>query len=66
MTGRVRLRVDVHGVVQGVGFRPFVYSCAAALNLAGCVRNDSSGAVIEVEGDAGDVENFLRRLRDRP
>lgn len=66
MTGRVRLRVDVHGVVQGVGFRPFVYSCAAALNLAGCVRNDSSGAVIEVEGDAGDVENFLSRLRDRP
>ncbi|MCV7222463.1 carbamoyltransferase HypF [Mycolicibacterium elephantis] len=66
MTGRVRLRVDVHGVVQGVGFRPFVYSCAAALNLAGCVRNDSSGAVIEVEGDADDVENFLRRLRDRP
>ncbi|BBY79010.1 carbamoyltransferase [Mycolicibacterium pulveris] len=56
----------MHGVVQGVGFRPFVYSCAAALNLSGCVRNDSSGAVIEVEGDADDVENFLRRLRDRP
>ncbi|MGV0643417.1 carbamoyltransferase HypF [Mycolicibacterium sp. XJ2546] len=66
MTGRVRLRVDVHGVVQGVGFRPFVYSCAAALSLAGCVRNDSSGAVIEVEGDAGDVEAFLSRLCDQP
>ncbi|MDA4109826.1 carbamoyltransferase HypF [Mycolicibacterium holsaticum] len=66
MTSRVRLRVDVHGVVQGVGLRPFVYSCAAALSLTGCVRNDSSGAVIEVEGDAGDVEDFLGRLRDRP
>ncbi len=66
MTSRVRLRVDVHGVVQGVGFRPFVYSCAAALGLAGCVRNDSSGAVIEVEGDARDIADFLGRLRDRP
>ena len=51
MTARRRLRVCVHGVVQGVGFRPFVYTTAAALGLAGCVRNDSSGAVIEVEGD---------------
>ena len=44
MTGRRRLRVCVHGVVQGVGFRPFVYTCAAALGLTGSVRNDSSGA----------------------
>ncbi|MGZ8746105.1 MAG: acylphosphatase, partial [Mycobacterium sp.] len=40
MTVRRRLRIDVHGVVQGVGFRPFVYACAAASGLAGCVRND--------------------------
>ena len=53
MTGRRRLRVCVHGVVQGVGFRPFVYTTAAALGLSGSVRNDSSGAIIEVEGDAG-------------
>ena len=53
MTGRRRLRVCVRGVVQGVGFRPFVYASAAALGLSGSVRNDSSGAVIEVEGDAG-------------
>lgn len=66
MTDRVRLRVDVHGVVQGVGFRPFVYTCAAALNLTGGVRNDSSGAVIDVEGATVDVEHFLAWLRDRP
>jgi hydrogenase maturation protein HypF len=66
MTSRRRLRVDVHGVVQGVGFRPFVYTCAASLGLAGSVRNDSVGAVIEVEGDATDVDEFLARLRDRP
>ena len=66
MTGRRRLRVCVHGVVQGVGFRPFVYTTAAALGLSGSVRNDSSGAIIEVEGDAGAIDDFLTRLRDRP
>jgi hydrogenase maturation protein HypF len=66
MTGRRRLRVRVCGVVQGVGFRPFVYTTAAALGLSGSVRNDSSGAVIEVEGDPGDIDDFLAALRNRP
>ncbi|WP_006241931.1 carbamoyltransferase HypF [Mycolicibacterium tusciae] len=66
MTARRRLRVLVHGVVQGVGFRPFVYACAAALGLAGSVRNTSAGAVIEIEGDSADVDDFLNRLRDNP
>ncbi|MFZ0833321.1 MAG: carbamoyltransferase HypF [Mycobacterium sp.] len=66
MTDRRRLRVCVRGVVQGVGFRPFVYTTAAALNLSGSVRNDSSGGIIEVEGDAAAVDDFLRRLRDSP
>lgn len=62
MTGRRRLRVCVRGVVQGVGFRPFVYTSAAALALTGSVRNDSSGALVEVEGDAADLADFLARL----
>lgn len=66
MTTRRRLRVHVRGVVQGVGFRPFVYTTAAALGLTGSVCNDSSGALIVVEGDAADVEAFLARLRDHP
>ena len=66
MTGRRRLRVCVRGVVQGVGFRPFVYTTAAALGLSGSVRNDTSGAIIEVEGDAADIDEFVSRLRDRP
>ena len=65
MTGRRRLRVCVHGVVQGVGFRPFVYTTAAALGLSGSVRNDSSGAIIEVEGDGAEIDDFLTRLRHR-
>lgn len=63
---RRRLRICVQGVVQGVGFRPFVYACAAALGLAGSVRNDSSGAIVEVEGDPSAIDAFLHRLTDRP
>src|SRR3977135_801230 len=66
MTTRRRLRVCVHGVVQGVGFRPFVSTPAAALGLSGSVRNDTSGAIIEVEGDPAEIDHFLARLRDRP
>ncbi|HYZ67112.1 MAG TPA: acylphosphatase, partial [Mycobacterium sp.] len=66
MTPRRRVRICVRGVVQGVGFRPFVYTTAAALGLAGSVRNDSSGAIIEVEGRAPDIDEFLRRLQDQP
>jgi hydrogenase maturation protein HypF len=66
VTDRRRLRVCVRGVVQGVGFRPFVYTTAASLGLSGCVRNDSSGAIIEVEGDASGIDDFLHRLRAGP
>ncbi len=65
MTGRRRLRVCVRGVVQGVGFRPFVYTCAAAHALSGSVRNDSSGAIIEIEGEATDLDDFLAGLTHR-
>ncbi|MDX1883164.1 carbamoyltransferase HypF [Mycolicibacterium sp. 120270] len=61
---RRRLRICVRGVVQGVGFRPFVYTCAAAHALTGSVRNDSSGAVIEVEGATSDLDDFVVRLTD--
>ncbi len=66
MTTRRRLRICVHGVVQGVGFRPFVYTTAAALGLSGSVRNDSSGAVVEIEGEASALDAFLIRLTDQP
>jgi hydrogenase maturation protein HypF len=66
MTTRRRLRVCVRGVVQGVGFRPFVYTRAAALGLSGSVRNDSSGAIVEVEGDPAQIEHFLAQLRNQP
>ncbi len=59
-----RVQVNVQGTVQGVGFRPFVYRLARELELAGLVRNTSSGVLIEVEGDPLTIESFLRRLKD--
>ncbi|MEV0705064.1 carbamoyltransferase HypF [Saccharopolyspora sp. NPDC050389] len=61
----VRKRVRVEGIVQGVGFRPFVYSLAIRLGLAGHVGNDVHGVFIEVEGAASDVQRFLGSLREQ-
>ncbi|MGY2876092.1 hydrogenase maturation protein HypF [Marmoricola sp. URHA0025 HA25] len=64
MTGTavVRRRIDVRGVVQGVGFRPFVARLADDLGLAGSVGNDASSVFVEVEGHAHAVEEFTRRV----
>ncbi len=58
-----RLRVEVEGTVQGVGFRPFVYRLARELGLTGWVQNTRNGVFIEVEGDLPAIETFLQRLR---
>ena len=62
-----RLRVQVRGAVQGVGFRPFVYRLAHDLGLSGWVLNSSSGVTIEVEGTSPLLDAFLVRLQsERP
>ena len=58
----VRMAIRVEGVVQGVGFRPFVYSLATGLGLAGLVGNDADGVFVEVEGSPGTVQEFVGRL----
>lgn len=63
---RSRRRVVVRGVVQGVGFRPFVYTTAAELALSGRVSNDSSGVIVEIEGAPADLDEFVRRVGERP
>jgi hydrogenase maturation protein HypF len=50
--GRVRSQLRVEGIVQGVGFRPFVHGLATRLGLAGLVGNDAHGVFVEVEGSA--------------
>jgi hydrogenase maturation protein HypF len=64
---RVRHRIRVGGVVQGVGFRPFVHRLAGELGLTGVVGNDTQGVFVEIEGRADDVARFEHRLgRDAP
>jgi hydrogenase maturation protein HypF len=60
--GSVRRRIRVIGVVQGVGFRPFVHRVATELGLDGQVGNDTEGVLVEVEGDPSRVELFEARL----
>ena len=59
---RQRLRLDLTGAVQGVGFRPFIHRLAAGEGLTGFVRNTGEGVSIEVEGVMPEVERFLKRL----
>ena len=58
-----RWRIRVRGIVQGVGFRPFVYSLALRLGLAGFVLNDADGVLIEAEGPPGALATFVQALR---
>ncbi len=62
----VRAQVVVRGIVQGVGFRPFVYRLAQEHRLAGWVLNSTQGVVIEVEGDRGRINRFLSALTASP
>ena len=63
---RVALSIRVRGVVQGVGFRPFVFHLARANALAGWVVNGEHGVEIYVEGDESSLDAFVRDLKARP
>ena len=62
----VRVRLDITGVVQGVGFRPAVARIAAEHRLAGWVYNDAGSVHCEFEGPASDIESAVASLRDGP
>ena len=59
--GVERRRYRVTGIVQGVGFRPFVYGLAGRYGLGGFVLNDGAGVVVEAEGDARSRSTPSRR-----
>jgi hydrogenase maturation protein HypF len=63
---KVRKHIQVRGIVQGVGFRPFVYKLARSLGLSGYVFNSSAGVTIEIEGLTSEVEDFLKTLKENP
>ncbi|MDI1465684.1 carbamoyltransferase HypF [Catellatospora sp. KI3] len=67
MAARTRLAVRVAGIVQGVGFRPFVYMLARRLGVDGHVGNDTRGVFIEAEAAPGTLDTFLAALEgERP
>lgn len=59
-----RIHIDIHGIVQGVGFRPFVHRLVGRYGLTGWVRNSSEGAELELEGAEEALEGFLSALRE--
>lgn len=60
-----RLHIKVSGIVQGVGFRPFISRLANEFRLTGFVRNSQSGVEIEAEGVKDDIENFTKDLYEK-
>ena len=59
-------RILIKGVVQGVGFRPFVYNLAQEHQLTGWVSNSSRGVEIEINGLLSNIENFLHTVKENP
>jgi hydrogenase maturation protein HypF len=66
MSRTIRIEARVEGIVQGVGFRPYVHALASRLGLAGRVGNDAAGVFLELEGDRRLVEEFFDVLRRDP
>jgi len=58
----IRYQYNICGIVQGVGFRPFIYKLATELNLKGFVLNNANGVQIELEGSVTDIELFDEKL----
>ena len=66
MNELIRVEVHVSGIVQGVGFRPFVYGLAHKHSLRGCVFNNESGVLIDVEGQRESIDQFISELKSHP
>ncbi len=61
-----RLQVVIEGVIQGVGFRPFIYKVAKSLNLKGFVFNTSDVVKLEVQGEEENLNTFIKEVRENP
>jgi hydrogenase maturation protein HypF len=62
----LRVKINVTGIVQGVGFRPFIYRIAVKNGLTGYVRNrGDAGVEILIEGNEQSIQNFIRELKEK-
>ena len=59
------LKIQVQGIVQGVGFRPFVHRLALQNNLKGYAYNDAQGIIIHIQGNSKDTDTFLEQLKSQ-
>ncbi len=57
--GYITTRITIKGIVQGVGFRPFIYNLAKRLDISGTVRNTSSGVIVEATSSPDVLEIIL-------
>ena len=62
MLWKIRRQIEVSGIVQGVGFRPYIYRLATGRKLKGTIRNTSAGVTIEIQGPAETVQDFVDHL----
>jgi hydrogenase maturation protein HypF len=58
-----RYQIKIKGIVQGIGFRPFIYKLATELNLKGWVNNSGEGVLIEIECDGQKLEHFTSKIK---
>ncbi|GFN23888.1 hypothetical protein TAMC210_22050 [Thermanaeromonas sp. C210] len=58
----ISYQVKIRGIVQGVGFRPYVFNLARRYSLKGWVLNSTSGVTLEIEGETDGVSSFLKEL----
>jgi hydrogenase maturation protein HypF len=66
MRVRPATKIQVNGIVQGVGFRPFVYRLAGQYNLVGHITNSGDGVVIVIAGKSRDIDDFTHSLQNSP
>ncbi len=60
------VKIRVKGIVQGVGFRPFIFRIAVKYGLRGTVRNDTEGVLIQAEGADAGIRSFIKEINDNP
>ncbi len=63
---KIRKKIILYGIVQGVGFHPFIHRLVKKYNLSGWICNSNQGAEIEVEGEESDYQKFLAELKNHP
>jgi len=66
MSDQMHYFVQIWGLVQGVGMRPFIYKMAKKFNLVGFVKNQGASVVINISGEKSNIDNFINTLTNNP